>query len=526
MNRLGPAAKSWILITVFVVMLLLVTLFCEDARSDQVDTLELHLQWAFPLPRVSDMKLVDFDGDGNNEILAGFHSDTSHAGILDVENHIMPWQSPGLPGMVTSVGAGDRQPDGFSDIIVGGRIGEGWGGAGFFQIIDGPDLDSAFTFVGIEHAVTAVGISGQEGTGESEVLAGTEYVAPTHLPGWRLLGDLYRYDGTSLSLKDSTTTNAVRMITSFDLNHDQITELVSVEESWYHWSLTSVNFLSVSFWMRAIYPESTSLFEFFNISQWFDMPDFIWWYLYFGALELSDFDKDGNVDIVVGHRASRRHDPPSGGTEWSYWGRLGCFDATTWEKKWEEIDSVSGDYVTGLAACYPTENHDHAICAAYHSGFIKLKDATNGVDLAVSNTLPLINHFALGNLDQDNLIELCIASDESLYVYETPCVTTDVEEPEDPSRPVDFHLCQNYPNPFNPETTIRYRIPVRARVCLEIFNILGERVKSFKRYCMPGTYSITWDGKNSTGDEVASGIYLYRLTAGDIKDTRKMVLLR
>jgi flagellar hook assembly protein FlgD len=43
---------------------------------------------------------------------------------------------------------------------------------------------------------------------------------------------------------------------------------------------------------------------------------------------------------------------------------------------------------------------------------------------------------------------------------------------------------------------------------------------------MPGTYSIKWDGKNSSGEDVSSGIYLYRLTAGDIKETKKMVLLR
>jgi hypothetical protein len=519
------SVRSYIPAIVIVLNLLLVLLLCDDTSSSQIDTLDLYLQWAYPIS-ISDMKLVDFDENGESEILVRFQSDTSQVGIISVPNQSMVWHSPRLHADVLSVAVGDRNSDGYPDIIIGGTIGYPWDEVGFFQIRNGPDFDSASTFAGFEHPVNAVALFNQEEGGESDAVVGTEYIAPINPPGWCLQGDFYSYDATSFSLKDSIPINAIRQIISFDLNHDQRNELILVEESWAHRSLTSVNHLDVSFCIRAIYPESTSVFEFLSISEFYSSSDPIWWYLYFGALVLSDFDKDGNVDIVVGYRASRKHNPPSGDIEWSHWGRLECFDAVTWEKKWEDIDSVSGDYVTGLAACYPTENQDQVVCAAYHSGLIKLKDGTNGADLAISDTLPVINHFALGDLDHDNFIELCIASDESLYVYETPSITTDVEEVEHPSRPEDFHLCQNYPNPFNPETSIRFTIPVRAKVYLEIFNILGERVGSFERYYMPGTYSIKWDGKNSSGDNVSSGVYLYRLTAGDIKEIKKMILLR
>jgi hypothetical protein len=472
------------------------------------------------------MELMDFDGNGESEILVRYQSDTSQVGIISVPIQNMIWHSPRLHVDVLSVSARDRNFDGYPDIIMGGIIGYPWGDMGFFQIRNGPDFDYASTFAGFEHPVTSVAILSQELSGESDAVVGTEYKAPINPPGWCLQGDFYSYDATSFFLKDSIPTNAIRHITSFDLNHDKSNELVLVEESLAHRSLTSVNLLDVSFWIRAIYQDSTFVFELLQISQGFTEPDYIWWYLYFGALELSDFDKDGNVDIVVGHRASRKHDPPDGDVEWSHWGRLECFDAITWDKKWEDIDSVTGDYFTGLVTCYPTQNRDEVICAAYHSGVIKLKDGTDGVDLAISDTLPVINHFALGNLDHDNLMEICIASDESLYVYETPSVTTDVEEPEHHSRPENFHLCQNYPNPFNPKTTIRFTIPVRVKAYLEIFNTLGKRVRNFERYYMPGTYSIKWDGKDSFGEDVSSGIYLYRLTAGDIKEAKKMVLLR
>jgi hypothetical protein len=519
------SGRSYIPAIVIVLTLFLVLLLCEDASSSQIDTLDLYLQWAYPIS-FSDMKLVDFDGNGESEILVRFQSDTSQVGIISVPNQSMIWHSPRLHADVLSVAAGDRNLDGYPDIIMGGIIGYPWGDMGFFQIRNCPDFDYASTFAGFEHPVTSVAIFSQEEGTESEAVVGTEYMAPINPPGWCLQGDFYSYDAINFFLTDSIPTNAIRHITSFDLNHNQSNELVLVEESWAHRSLTSVNLLDVSFCIRAIYPESTSVFELLSISEFYSSTDPIWWYLYFGALVLSDFDKDGNVDIVVGHRASRKHDPLDGDVEWSHWGRLECFDAVTWVKKWEDVDSVSGDYVTGLAICYPTENHDQVICAAYHSGVIKLKNGTNGADLAISDTLPVINHFALGNLDHDNLIELCIASDESLYVYETPSITTDVEEAEHPSRPENIYLCQNYPNPFNPETTIRFTVPVRAKICLEIFNILGERVRGFERYYMPGTHSIKWDGKNSSGEDVSSGVYLYRLTTGDSKETRKMVLLR
>ena len=88
--------------------------------------------------------------------------------------------------------------------------------------------------------------------------------------------------------------------------------------------------------------------------------------------------------------------------------------------------------------------------------------------------------------------------------------------------PIDFALHQNYPNPFNPVTTIRYNIPIKSQVKLDIYNTLGEKVKRLvNEEKKAGQYSIDFNA-----EDVASGVYFYRLQAGDFIQTKKMVLLR
>lgn len=96
--------------------------------------------------------------------------------------------------------------------------------------------------------------------------------------------------------------------------------------------------------------------------------------------------------------------------------------------------------------------------------------------------------------------------------------------------PKAFGLAQNYPNPFNPSTTITYNIPEgsdRVAVKLTVFNLRGQLVKSLvDDFKGPGQYSVNWDGSDSNGQRVASGVYFYRINAGDFRATRKMVILK
>jgi len=110
-----------------------------------------------------------------------------------------------------------------------------------------------------------------------------------------------------------------------------------------------------------------------------------------------------------------------------------------------------------------------------------------------------------------------------IYQYET---TTTVEENESPL-PTSVALRQNYPNPFNPATDIEYEIATSSEVNLTVFNILGQTIKILKTgFVSAGIHNTSWDGTDSEGNPVASGVYFYRLTAGDNFIQRKMLLLR
>jgi len=93
--------------------------------------------------------------------------------------------------------------------------------------------------------------------------------------------------------------------------------------------------------------------------------------------------------------------------------------------------------------------------------------------------------------------------------------------------PTEYALEHNFPNPFNPETTLRYAIPDPGQVTLSIFNVLGQEVvRLVDKEQMPGFYAIRWNGKNELGRSVASGVYLYRIQAGEFNQTHKMLLLK
>ncbi len=91
--------------------------------------------------------------------------------------------------------------------------------------------------------------------------------------------------------------------------------------------------------------------------------------------------------------------------------------------------------------------------------------------------------------------------------------------------PDDLALHQNYPNPFNPATTIEFYLPVEEDWSLTIYNVTGQLVRQFKGH-NSGDVEVFWDGRDSYSNEVASGIYLYRLESAESLAVRKMMLLR
>ncbi|MCK4529630.1 MAG: T9SS type A sorting domain-containing protein, partial [Candidatus Marinimicrobia bacterium] len=121
----------------------------------------------------------------------------------------------------------------------------------------------------------------------------------------------------------------------------------------------------------------------------------------------------------------------------------------------------------------------------------------------------------------DIMIYISIASDDSFF-WEDSCVlhvgTVDISD----KIPKRFFLQQNYPNPFNPITTFSYDLPYSSNVNLSIYDISGRLIETLiNQHQNAGSYTTKWNAS-----EYSSGIYIYRLQAGDFVDTKKMVFMK
>ncbi len=110
-----------------------------------------------------------------------------------------------------------------------------------------------------------------------------------------------------------------------------------------------------------------------------------------------------------------------------------------------------------------------------------------------------------------------------------PHGSQDVREIEEnhETHPTEFSLSQNYPNPFNPVTNFQFRVSQATHVKIDLYNIVGQRVKTLVDEDMkPGVYSADWNGTDESGKSVSSGLYFYKMQAGEFSAMKKMVLLK
>jgi len=119
---------------------------------------------------------------------------------------------------------------------------------------------------------------------------------------------------------------------------------------------------------------------------------------------------------------------------------------------------------------------------------------------------------------------------DDFEMVEVLSAVTSVDE-DDPvaggTIPEAYALRQNYPNPFNPSTTIIYELPTAGMITLEVYNILGQLVRTLVNEVQTaGTWKVVWNGMDEAGDLVPSGIYFYRLSTPDVSITQKMMLLK
>ena len=95
------------------------------------------------------------------------------------------------------------------------------------------------------------------------------------------------------------------------------------------------------------------------------------------------------------------------------------------------------------------------------------------------------------------------------------------------SIPDAYSLQQNYPNPFNPTTQIRYGLKENTYVSINIYNLMGKHIRSYINTVQDAGYkTILWNATDASGQPVPAGMYIYTITAGDFRQTRKMILLK
>jgi hypothetical protein len=157
--------------------------------------------------------------------------------------------------------------------------------------------------------------------------------------------------------------------------------------------------------------------------------------------------------------------------------------------------------------------------AGMPTGGASLSDINNAVDVinnAFNGCRLIVNDPGGDNIGKEGS-RLILTSKNSL----------EEAEPVEIEQIREFKLEQNYPNPFNPTTKIEIAVPHAERWTLVIYNIAGQLVRRFEGVTGgPELVIVTWDGSDTRGTQVASGVYLYRVQAGGFTDVKRMVFLK
>ena len=139
-----------------------------------------------------------------------------------------------------------------------------------------------------------------------------------------------------------------------------------------------------------------------------------------------------------------------------------------------------------------------------------------------------VNHSVslVSGVNDGVLVEASAATYQAARVVSIIDVLLDIEDGSD-NLPDEYSLSANYPNPFNPSTTIEFSLPSAGRVELTVYNIRGQKVRTLVDGPLTaGNHTVIWNGANATGEQVASGVYLYRLRADGFTSVKKMILMK
>lgn len=186
-------------------------------------------------------------------------------------------------------------------------------------------------------------------------------------------------------------------------------------------------------------------------------------------------------------------------------------DSSMYEIQWYGIDDSLGSGVKDFSVLY-SENGSSYI--EWHTNF------SDTFDQFLTKPGTFYRFYSIARDSTGNTETQPDSFDISFYAY--PTGVTDRQEV-----PLEFDLGQNYPNPFNPITNLKYQVPKTCDIKIEIYNILGQRVKTLiDTKIDAGYHKAVWNGANEYGLPVATGVYICRFVALDYQKTIKMLVLR
>ncbi|RMH64526.1 MAG: T9SS C-terminal target domain-containing protein [Bacteroidetes bacterium] len=190
----------------------------------------------------------------------------------------------------------------------------------------------------------------------------------------------------------------------------------------------------------------------------------------------------------------------------------GIYRSTDNGETWQPINTGLTDTTITDLAVYP----NGTLLAATRNGGVHR--STDGGDSwhPINTGLPSLTVTALAVTEEGFVFA---GTDQGIY-RSTRAIATAAED--ETALPDGFALAQNYPNPFNPATTIRYALPEAAEVRLTVYDALGREVKRLvDGLRVAGEHEVVFEGQG-----LPSGVYMYRLTAGGVTQTRRMVLMK
>ncbi len=431
----------------------------------------------------------DVNGDSKDDFIVGAPfadtgdgTPTGSAFVYSGADGTLLYQKDGNNGNLlgTSVaGAGDVNGDGKDDFIIGAPL-DGPGGlanAGSAFVFSGATGDTLYrkdgSAAGDFLGFFVAGARDVNGDGKADFIIGAPYASPGGLAN---AGSAYIYsgaDGTLLYQKDGSASGDLLGLSVAgvqDLNGDGKSEFV----------------IGAPFASPGVLTNAGSAYVYSGV-------DGALLYQKDGAADLDnlgtsvagagDVDGDGKADFFIGAPYADSGSLVDAGAAYLYSGADGSL---LFEKEGSESDLL-GSSVAGVG------------------------DATGDGKAEFILSAPIAQPNGLSGAG-------------TAYVY--GFVFTDAPK-EKLLRPLKFELSQNYPNPFNPATTIRYALPKAQKITLEIFNIIGQRVKVLENgEQTAGEHTLTWNGTDEKGEIVPSGVYFYKLTGENFRETKKMIFLK